>query len=263
LGMQSVDLSTPIRIGGVLDMSTVDWYGNVSLIVFWAGCNLKCPYCHNSPLIPLDSGKIVELSYLDEHIKQGLHPVPSLDAVVFTGGEPTLQPDNLIEAAKLVKSYGLKLMLDTNGTLYPAIEKVLKTGLFDRVALDVKKPLTPEGYTMLVKAEEHSKPYTESILKTIELCNTLNIPIEARTTVAPTVSDDEECIRAIARDIAGRVDIYYLQQYDNQGDVLDPKLKKKDPPTKEHLIRLAKAALEEGVDPVYIKTRFEGLERIR
>ena len=255
-------LDTKIRIGGVTDMSTIDWYSNVSLVVFWAGCNIKCPYCHNSPLIPLDSGKEVTLHYLDERLEQGLAPVPSLDAVVFTGGEPLLQPDAVIEAAKLVKNYGLKLMLDTNGTIWEASKKTLKTGLFDRVALDVKSPLTTEAFGKLSGVPEMAAKYVESIQKTINLCNELGIPIEARTTVAPGVSDEETYIREIARAIKDKTDVYYLQQFDNQGDVLDPELKEEKPPTKEHMIKLARAALDEGLSPVYIKTRFDGLEQI-
>ena len=256
------ELETSIRIGGITDMSTVDWYSNVSLVVFWAGCNIKCPYCHNSLLIPMDSGTEVNLHYLDERLKQGMTPVPSLDAVVFTGGEPLLQSDQVIEAAKLVKQYDLKLMLDTNGTLMEAADKVLRTGLFDRVALDVKSPLNTEAFGKLSGVPEMAEKYVTSIKHTIKLCNELGIPIEARTTVAPGVSDQEDYIRAIAQGIKDKIDVYYLQQFDNQGDVLDPELKEKDPPTKEHLIDLAKAAIDEGVDPVYIKTRFEGLERI-
>ena len=37
-----------MRIGGFVDMSTIDWHGNVSLVVFFAGCNFRCPYCQNS-----------------------------------------------------------------------------------------------------------------------------------------------------------------------------------------------------------------------
>jgi pyruvate formate lyase activating enzyme len=244
-------------------MSTVDWYSNVSMVVFWAGCNIRCPYCHNSLLIPLDSGTEVNLHYLDDRLKQGMYPVPSLDAVVFTGGEPLLQSKQVIEAAKLVKQYDLKLMLDTNGTLMKAADKVLKTGLFDRVALDVKSPLNPEAFGKLSGVPEMAEKYVASIKHVISLCNELGIPIEARTTIAPGVSDQEGYIREIAQEIKGKIDVYYLQQFDNQGDVLNPELKKQDSPPKELLIRLAKAAVEEGVDPVYIKTRFEGLERIK
>jgi len=257
------ELGTGIRIGGITDMSTVDWYGNVSLVVFWAGCNIRCPYCHNSLLIPLESGTPVNLHYLDESLKQSLYPVHSLDAVVFTGGEPLMQVDAVIEAAKLVKQYDLKLMLDTNGTLGEAAEKALKTGLFDRIALDIKSPLTAEAFGKLSGVPDMAEKYVGAIKNTIKISQDLAIPIEARTTVAPGVCDDEGYIRAIAREIKGKTDVYYLQQFDNQGDVLDHVLKEAKPPTKEHMIELAKAALDEGADPVYIKTRFDGLERIR
>jgi len=244
-------------------MSTIDWYGNVSMVVFWAGCNIRCPYCHNSALIPLDSGTVVGLDLLDERLRQSMAPVPSLDAVVFTGGEPVLQTDAVIEAAKLVKSYGLKLMLDTNGTKFRDVEMILRTGLVDRVALDVKTPLSPVDFKGVSQVPKMAKSHVESIIETMKLCKEMGIPLETRTTVAPGVSDDEGFIRQIARDIKGFCEVYYLQQFDNTGEVLSPKLKIKDPPKKEDLIRLARAAIEEGLNNVHIKTRFDGLERIK
>ena len=252
-----------MRLGGITDMSTIDWYGNVSMVIFWAGCNIRCLYCHNSTLTPLNSGTEVGLDLLDERLHQSMNPVPSLDAVVFTGGEPVLQTDEVIEAAKLVKSYDLKLMLDTNGTLYGDIERILRTRLIDRIALDIKTPLNAIDFAELSQVPEMANIHTESIIKTLKLCKKMGIPIEARTTVAPGVSDDEEFIRQIARDIKGLYEVYYLQQFDNQGDVLSPELKIKDPPKKEALIRLARAAIEEGLNNVHIKTRFDGLERMK
>jgi pyruvate formate lyase activating enzyme len=191
-----------------------------------------------------------------------MDPVPSLDAVVFTGGEPILQPEGVIEAAKIVKKYDLLLMLDTNGTMYNEVERILNTGLVDRVALDVKAPLNPDSISVITQKPRMAEIHTEAILKTLKLCKDLGITVEARTTVAPSISDDEEYIRQIARDIKGYTDVYYLQQYDNQGDVLSNKLKDINPPTRESLISLANAAIEEGVANVHIKTRFEGLEKV-
>jgi pyruvate formate lyase activating enzyme len=256
------DSDLKLRLGGITDMSTIDWYGNVSMVVFWAGCNIRCPYCHNSTLIPVASGTEVDLSLLEGRIKESLSPVPSLDAVVFTGGEPILQSDAVILAAKLVKKFGLKLMLDTNGTIYELVEKILETGFIDGIALDVKAPLSPESIGALTHIPELAEKHTESIIKTLQLAKKLGIPVEARTTVAPDVSDEAKYIRQIARDIKGYTEVYYLQQFDNQGDVLSPELKEKDPPSRESLISLARAAIEEGVGNVHIKTRFEGLERI-
>jgi pyruvate-formate lyase-activating enzyme len=96
----------------------------------------------------------------------------------------------------------------------------------------------------------------------LDLSNELGIEVEARTTVAPTISDDPGFIRRIAEDVKGRVDVYYLQQFDNQGDVLSPVLKAMERPTKDHMFTLARVALDAGLNPVYVKTRFEGLVRV-
>jgi pyruvate formate lyase activating enzyme len=60
-----------LRIGGIVDMSTVDWYGNVSLVIFFSGCNFRCPYCQNSGLIPLESGEEVDIELIGERIRIG------------------------------------------------------------------------------------------------------------------------------------------------------------------------------------------------
>jgi len=252
-----------MRIGGITEMSTVDWYGNVSLVLFFAGCNLRCPYCQNSPLIPLNSGHEVEFEYLKDSLETCMHPVPQLDSAVFTGGEPTLQPEAVIAAAKLTREYELEIMLDTNGTIYDAVKQVLDTGLFKRVALDVKAPLNERDYGFVSGRPEFGDKFAANVKRTLILCKKLGLETEARTTVAPGVSDDPDFIRELAQGIKGLTTVYYLQQFDNQGEVLDTELKKKERPSRGKLIELAKIALDEGVDPVYIKTRFEGLERVK
>ena len=136
-----------MRIGGIVDMSTIDWYGNVSLVVFFAGCNFRCHYCQNSSLLPLDSGQEVDAEYLRRRIKVGRD---LLDAIVITGGEPLLQPEGIEEVAGIARDLGLKLLLDTNGSRPNVVRKLLEAGLIDRVALDVKAPFTQQDYTRVV-----------------------------------------------------------------------------------------------------------------
>jgi pyruvate formate lyase activating enzyme len=250
-----------LRIGGVVDKSTVDWYGNVSLIVFFAGCNFRCPYCHNSGLIPMDSGEEVDLEYLRQRILINMTPVPVLDSVVLTGGEPTLQAKAVREVAGLVRELGLKVMLDTNGSDAKALESLLEAGLVDRVALDIKAPLNPTDYARGAGVS-NAGGIVANVERTLDICKEYGVDVEARTTVAPTVTDSERFIREIARDIRDRCAVYYLQQYDNTGEVLSPRLKELAPPSKERLLELAEVALGEGLGNVYVKTREDGLERI-
>jgi pyruvate formate lyase activating enzyme len=250
-----------MRVGGIVDMSTVDWYGNVSLVLFMAGCNIRCPYCQNSELLPIDSGEEVDFSYLEDRIKSGMNPVPQLDSLVITGGEPLLQPESIVNASRIAKKYGLKVMLDTNGTLPDNLTRVLDTGLIDRVALDIKAPINGEDYGVVTGRPGHGAVLAENLKKTLNILEKYHVEIEFRTTVAPELSDNPDFIKRIAKDIK-RCDAYYLQQFSNQGEVLNPDLKKKDPPSKEHMIMLAEEAIKAGVKNVYIKTTFEGLERI-
>lgn len=243
-------------------MSTIDWYGNVSMVIFFAGCNIRCPYCQNSGLLELDSGSKVTLGYLRDRIKISMVPVPQLDAVVLTGGEPLLQPDAVIKVAQIVKENNLKLMLDTNGTLSDNFERVIATGLIDRVALDVKAPINPEDYGIVTGKPAMGAILSENIKKTLQILKESDVEVEIRTTVAPGLSDRPDFIRRVVKDIQNIGDVFYLQQFDNMGEILNPELKKTEPPTKDHMVILAKAALDEGFEKVFIKTRFEGLERI-
>ena len=88
------------------------------------------------------------------------------------------------------------------------------------------------------------------------------VEVEARTTIAPGLSDEPGFVKAIAEDIEGLCDSYVLQQFDNMGEVLSMNLKSKKPPTREKLVDLAGLAIEVGIGAVYVKTRRSGLERI-
>jgi pyruvate formate lyase activating enzyme len=247
-----------MRLGGVVDTSTIDWYGNVSLVVFFAGCNLRCPYCHNSGLIPLDSGESLGAEYLRARLEKEKN---LLDSIVISGGEPLLQPEGIRTVCSLAKEAGLKVMLNTNGSRPDVLYELLNDGLIDRVALDVKAPLNPESYAAFLGAEAGNVP--AMVKRSLEICKEWGIEVEARTTIAPGLSDEPGFIKAISEDIRDLCGLYVLQQFDNMGEVLRSDLKSKKPPTKEKLIDLAGIASEAGIRNVYIKTRRTGLERIR
>ena len=246
-----------LRLGGINDVSTIDWYGNVSMGIFLAGCNLRCKYCQNSGLLPIDSGKEVDLELIRDRIKVNR---AIMDAVVIMGGEPLVQPDATIEVARIAKDYGLKVMLNTNGSIRSAAEKVLASGFIDRLALDVVAPLRIEAYEAVTGAR--NPEVIESVKYCILESKRLGIPLEARTTVAPGLTDEPEAIKEIASYLKGYSEVYYLQQYDNQGEVLDQNLKQKQSPSREKMMTLAHAALSTGLRNVFVKTRTNGLEKV-
>ena len=127
-----------MRICGLQKLTLLDFPGKVAATVFTGGCELRCPFCHNAPLVlggrgaeTLDKGEV--LAFLAS--RRGL-----LDGVVLSGGEPLLQPDAPDFLAE-VKAMGFAVKLDTNGCHPDVLEDVLDRRLADYVAMDVKNSL--------------------------------------------------------------------------------------------------------------------------
>ncbi len=125
---------TQLRIGGFVPFTTTDYPGHLAAVVFCQGCPWRCGYCHNPHLLPVDGSEshawIDILAFLET--RRGL-----LDAVVFSGGEPTLQK-GLAEAMEQVRRLGFKVGLHTAGMYPRRLARVLP--LTDWVGLDIKAP---------------------------------------------------------------------------------------------------------------------------
>jgi pyruvate formate lyase activating enzyme len=252
-------VSTRIRIGGFVDLSTVDWHGHLTFIIFAAGCNFKCPFCSNGTLIPLNSGEETSLVSLQSRILRNL---PLLDAVGFTGGEPALQPKAVVELFQWAKGRGLKTFLNTNGSNPQLVKMLINGKLVDYVALDVKAPLSSDVYGQVIGLTQDVSGIVNRIKETMLVCKEANIPLEVRTTVVPTLIDDEASIARIARSVKDYCCAYVLQQFYPFEEVLDPAFRSVAPPKREALLKLAKIAVREGVGNVYIRTRERGMEKV-
>lgn len=128
-------------IGGIQKNSLIDYSEKISCVVFLAGCNFTCPYCHNPDLVrwksaskpPIDENEIC--AFLES--RKGF-----LDGVVISGGEPTLN-DGLPLFLERIKRLGYSVKLDTNGTRPRMIGHLIENGLVDYIAMDIKAdPLT-------------------------------------------------------------------------------------------------------------------------
>ncbi|MBQ6512867.1 anaerobic ribonucleoside-triphosphate reductase activating protein [Methanobrevibacter sp.] len=210
-------------IGGTV-ISSVEFHGNMSLVIFMSKCPLTCRYCHN-----------VEL--LEDNTEWSLEKVKSeidssadfLDAVVISGGEPLVQTDDVIEILKYVRQIGLKTKLDTSG-IYPAkIKELLDLNLLDFVSLDVKT--TFSDYRKITGSDVGMK-----VKESMELINdSPDVRLEARTTYVPTLHTKEDMLNLIKE---VKADIYTIQQFRNK-NVLDPALEKIPVPNPHDLRKLA------------------------
>ena len=123
-----------MELHGLQKLTLLDYPGKTACTVFLAGCNLRCPFCHNSGLLTHSAPAVLDdaelLAFLRK--RQGL-----LDGVCITGGEPTLCPE-LPELLRAIRDLGYSIKLDTNGTRPERLGEIVAQGLVDYVAMDVK-----------------------------------------------------------------------------------------------------------------------------
>lgn len=224
-------------VGGSV-ISSVEFHGNMSLVLFMSGCPLTCRYCHNVELLDDTTNKSFD------EIKQEIDSSADfLDAVVISGGEPLMQTDALIEIFTHVREIGLKTKLDTSGIYPDKIRQLLDLKLLDFVSLDVKT--TFSKYRKVTGSNVGFQ-----VKKSMEMLNAdENILLEARTTYVPTLHTKKDIIN-LADEI--EADIYTIQQFRNK-NVLDPALEKVEVPNPHDLANLARE----------IKPYFNGIVKVK
>jgi len=204
-------LALPIK--GIQKTTLVDYPGKIASTIFLAGCNFRCPYCHNVPLLKdtevLPDIPEAELLLLLKERKK------YIDGVCITGGEPTLYPE-LPELIKKIKALGYQVKLDTNGSNPKMLKELIKKKLIDHIAMDIKG--SEDNYAESAGAEVD----LERIRESVELIKQGGVKYEFRTTVLPRFFKKEDAVK-IGRWLAG-ADKYCLQQFEKKGGVLDPQL---------------------------------------
>lgn len=195
---------------GFQKTTLLDYPGHVAAIAFVGGCNLRCPYCHNSGLVlnkdcpDIFSEKDV-ISYLRK--RAGL-----IDGLCISGGEPTLY-EELPAFIRRVKQERFLVKLDTNGTNPKMLRLLLSEKLVDYVAMDIKA--SPERYQQITGFTGVSY---DTIRESVALLLDSAIEYEFRTTIVQELHD-EDMIRDITREIKG-CKRYFLQNYKDSGEIL-------------------------------------------
>ena len=223
-------------IGGTV-ISSVEFHGNMSLVIFMSKCPLACRYCHNVEL--LDDNTEWSFEKVKEEIDSS---ADFLDAVVISGGEPLVQTDAVIEILEYVRQIGLKTKLDTSGIYPDKLKEILDLNLLDFVSLDVKT--TFSKYRKITGANVGFQ-----VKKSMNLINDAGVHLEIRTTYVPTLHTKKDIINLVD-DI--EADIYTIQQFRNK-NVLDPALEKVEVPNPHDLEKLARE----------IKPYFDGIVKVK
>lgn len=196
------DNRSSIVFGGFLPTSMLDWEGKVVSVFFTAGCNFRCPYCHNPELVTgLDKLIPFEWEDLYSHLETR---IGWLDGVVIGGGEPTINSELPFYLRK-IKELGYLIKLDTNGSNPSMLADLIKNDLVDFIAMDIKT-----GFNHYEDATRNFSS-VKIIKESIETIINSGIQHEFRTTVVPGLVDRQD-ILSIAREIQGASG-YVLQQF--------------------------------------------------
>lgn len=218
-----------MRICGLQKLAMVDYPGKLAATVFTGGCNLRCPFCHNALLVTR-LGESPSLS--EEEILAFLASRKNLlDGMVLSGGEPLMQP-GCVDFLQKVRALGLAIKVDTNGC-YPAVlAEILRKGLADYVAMDLKNSREKYAETVGIPGFDLT-PIEESI----QILKNSSVDYEFRTTVVKEFHTIED-IRAIGQWVQG-APRYFLQQFVDSGNLITPGL---HPVSEEELQNLSLAA---------------------
>lgn len=197
-----------LRIGGLTALSTADYPGQLAAVIFCQGCPWRCAYCHNPHLLPRHT----------QHSEHAIswHAVTAflerrrglLDAVVFSGGEPTLQT-GLPAAVRTVKDMGYAVGLHTAGIHPRRLREVLP--LLDWVAMDIKAPF--EDYARITGAAGSGERAFDCMMQIIAS----GIAHEFRTTVHPNLLTPDAILDIASTLQSHGARCYALQEFRTQG----------------------------------------------
>jgi pyruvate formate lyase activating enzyme len=201
-----------LYFGGFQKTTLVDFPGRVASIVFTGGCNMRCHYCYNPDLV-LRTAKPIEEEYI---LSTLMERKKLIDAVVVTGGEPTIWPDLPDFLAKL-KRLGFSVKLDTNGTNPQMLSAMISKGLVDYVAMDIKAPWSKYQEVVGTSVD------VEKIKASVGIIKESAPDYEFRTTSAPTLTSVDLAEIAAQISPAKR---WFIQQFSSGSKVLDPKILK-------------------------------------
>ena len=196
---------------GIQKTTLLDFPTKVACTVFTAGCNFRCPFCHNASLVlGSDNSGTVNIDEFFEYLKKRRN---ILDGVCITGGEPLLQKD-IKEFMARIKELGYAVKLDTNGSKPEILKELIELGLVDYVAMDIKG--SRAKYDLICGTE--NKKFMEEVSQSVDILLENKVDYEFRTTVVRELHEKED-FHDIGKWISG-TDKYFLQQFKDSGDLI-------------------------------------------
>ncbi|MDH7596249.1 MAG: anaerobic ribonucleoside-triphosphate reductase activating protein [Methanothrix sp.] len=187
-----------VNLGGIVPLSTVDWPGRVSAVIFLRGCPFRCPFCQNAELqsgwTPVDISELMDRLFPRRGAGQSiLHEFSGslrIDSVVLSGGEPLAQREAALAIAREVNARGLDLGVETNGYHPETLEALISEGYLRMVFLDIKAAPREDAY---LRATGYQRRDTlQRVLRSLDVIVENHVPFEIRITVFPGMPSEDE-----------------------------------------------------------------------
>lgn len=159
----------------------------IRTVVFLSGCKLRCKYCHN-PEMWIRGNLNYTPEELANRILRNKNYIEEKGGVTFSGGEPLLQSNFIIEVAKLLKKEGIHIALDTSGVGNGDYEEILK--YVDLVLLDIK-------HTNSNSYKELTGMSIDESLKFINALNKSGKKVWIRQVIVPGLMDNKEYLNSL------------------------------------------------------------------
>lgn len=202
-----------LLIGGLQELSLIDYPGKIAAVVFCQGCNFRCSFCHNPELVlPEKFSPCLREDKVFQFLEKRQN---KLQGVVVTGGEPTIQP-GLADFLTQIKSLGFFVKLDTNGYEPKHLAKLIEKKLIDYVAMDIKAPINKYDEVAGVAVD------LSRIINSIDIIIGSGIDYQFRTTAVKKFikKEDIESILVLLKSAK----YYRLQRFVNRSQLLDSSL---------------------------------------
>lgn len=204
-----------MQIAGMIKLTLLDYPGKLACTVFTPGCQLRCPFCHNSQLALSDPKEPTGFS-IDEVFSYLKERRNALEAICVSGGEPLMQ-DGIVDFIRDVKNLGYLVKLDTNGGFPVKLAQLLELKLVDYVAMDIKNCISRYAETCGYESLDLS-PFRKSI----SLIKRSNIVYEFRSTIVRELHNRDNILQLKEWKIgASRL---FLQSFKDSVNIIKPGL---------------------------------------
>lgn len=201
-----------VKVHGFNKLTLLDYPGRLACTIFLGHCNFRCPFCHNAGLVlEPENEPVIPIEEILGTLKKrkGI-----LDGVCITGGEPTVHK-KLPEFIQQIKKMDYSVKLDTNGTNPQMVQDMVKAGLVDYVAMDIKNAPDKYGETAGIARVD-----LEAVNETVEFLKSGKVDYEFRTTVTRELHKKEDFLK-IRKWLSGSRR-YFLQAYKESEQVIYP-----------------------------------------